>query len=499
MADEREQPRASEWPVLSPVVIASILSATIAAGLVWAVNGLYGSVLWLPGAIVVVLSVALIPVAGSALWRRRPWAAVSIGSAGWAVLAAVVGGAAVAGLTWLFGPVVGLPAVAVLSVLTAVFAIGMAAAARRRAAAVLGYLRQAVQLDQPLAPLLAAAEATESGKTADRLAALRAELAGGRAVAAAVASAVPEVSAATVGRLAFAEAIGRLPAALVRSVVDEGRDGDDDSTGGSVDLADVPRRENRAFARVYPAAVLLTALAAVALIQIFAAPKLQMLLSDMRGTYRHHARPANDAGGGWFGPDMIGITLPVLGAVVVAMALFARLGVLLNGAQPGGRSWGRGAWDAVRWRWPVWGAMHRDRAMAELCHAVADGLEQGLPLDRAVRETARLNLNRVLARRAAAWADRLERGQPPAAAATAAGLPGLVAGLLSVGGDAAAPLRFAARFHANRLRVRRALLASVYVPIVTALLGIVVAAVALSVVLPLRELIERTNPYPGAM
>ena len=394
----------------------------------------------------------------------------------WTVVAGflLIGGIGVAG--FVFGPVLVPAGLLVMLLWLATVAGAAAAVRRRRATVVLGYVEQAVRLNQPLGPLLLAASAAEPRTAARRLTDLREALAGGLSVADAVTVAVPEVAPADLARLAHAETIGRLPTALGRLVGRSAR-------GNGVD------REARAFAEAYPPVMLVVVLVCVGLLNVFVMPKFSQIFHDFRIELPPVTRAVVGLGDG----------LVVL-AVVAAIALVVRTATLLRRASRGGHSswlW-RGPLDRVRWYTPVWGAIHRDRTLAELCDGVADGLEQGLPLERAVRETARLDLNRVLAGRAAAWAARLGGGADPATAATAARLPPLLAGLLATGaatGDGVGPLRFAGRFYASRLQTRRAVLSAVYVPLVTVTLGVLVAAVALAILLPICELVSQTGPY----
>src|SRR5688572_10440895 len=110
---------------------------------------------------------------------------------------------------------------------------------RRRGAAVLTYVEQAVRLNMPLARMLDAARASEGGGLSERLAELSMRLKHGHGLARAIEISVPEVPATAVATLAAAERVGRVPQALHRLTHEQ-------STKFTADTTDA------AFYRAYP-------------------------------------------------------------------------------------------------------------------------------------------------------------------------------------------------------------------------------------------------------
>ena len=399
--------------------------------------------------------------------------AMAIGWAGIAWLAVAI---ALGVMYAVAGAVLVLPGVLTFVLFAALLASGARALRRRRAAAVLGYLDQAVRLNQPFDRLLAAAARGETGRLQRRLQDLYLAISGGMTLVDAVAAAVPEVPARTLGRLAYAESTGRLASALRRL----GRGGD---------AGDAQRSEDHAFAVWYPPLVLMVVAGVVAVLSLFVMPKFQQIFADFRVPLPQLTL--------WL-IDALNWAL-VLAIVMVAVVLVGAGGRLREAVEGERRSWllQRGR-DPLLWRLPVVGQPHRDRNHADLCDALADAVEQGFPLAVALDRAQRLDLNGVLLQRTSVWFGGLTQGLDAGEAARAARMPPLLTGMLTTatGADAAAALRFAARFYAARSAARRAVLASAYVPLVTLALGLIVGLVAVSLFLPIRDLIDHTEPYP---
>jgi type II secretory pathway component PulF len=400
-----------------------------------------------------------------------------VGSAvAWAFIA-IVALAVLGGFVFLFaGPVIGFPSLVLCALFVPMLAAAARAVRRQRATAVLAYLDQAVRLNQPLDRLLAAAERSETGKVAIRLADLRAALATGLSMTDALAATVPELDARAAGAIAHGEATGRLAQALHRLLREDTR-------------RSRQMQDDAAFAAWYPPLLLAVVAAVLAIIGVFVLPKYDRILRDF-----HVPMP-------WATRWLIECIdwLPYLG-LPVGLALLVGLGWQLRHVFHGDRlgwllRWPR---DRMLWYTPVVGPVQRDRNLADLCDALAESAERGLPLDAGLLQAGRLHLNGVLRQRVSRWAGGLAGGQDPAAAGRAARMPPAVVGLLATSASAGA-LRFAARFYAGRLAVRRALLAAAFVPVVTTAIGLLVALVALALFLPIRDMIDHLSPNVGGL
>ena len=417
--------------------------------------------------------------------RRSAWgeaAFVLADTVGWTVVAAILIGVPIGWLIWFELLPLAFPAIVVAVLFVPLWAAAARAVRRRRGLAVLAYLEQAVRLNRPLDRMVAAAAAGERGRLRRRLEDLFLALQGGMTIADAVAAAVPEVSPRSVGVVAYAESTGRLAPALRQLLDDATRRG-----SGTADAG--------VFAAWYPPLVLLIGGTVVTAVGVFVLPKFAVVFHDFHMTLPPLTR------GLWVvfnGDQTVLLVLPIL-AVVLLVVLGERVRRAMRGDR---RSWLLLGWrDRVRWYVPLVGPVGRDRGLADLCDAVADAVGQGFPLEVAVTRAQRLALNTVLLRRVSAWAGGLHAGMAPEAAARAAGLPPLVSGLSTglAGTDSAAPLRFAARFYADRHAARRAVLVAAYVPAAVVVLGAAAAVIGLAIFLPIRDLIDHLAPHVGAM
>ena len=133
------------------------------------------------------------------------------------VPAAIFFTAIVTALTGFAFTAIGLIAGPMLSLFTAFsFYYVMLIARQRRGMTVLGYVETAVRLNLPLNEYLLAAQRSERGRTAQRLDALRFQLAGGTSVGAAIAGAVPEIPPRVTAAIIAAEPLGQLQVTLTR-------------------------------------------------------------------------------------------------------------------------------------------------------------------------------------------------------------------------------------------------------------------------------------------
>src|SRR5438046_1821075 len=186
----------------------------------------------------------------------------------WSFAAAMVmfGAGVVLGL--IFAPAVGyLAAIAVIGFLP----IGLKLARvirRRRGAMMLQYLEQAVRLNLPLPRMLRAAQQSERGPLALRLAQLRQLIEEGYPIGAALEGGAPEVGQREATLIASAERMGRLPQAL-RGIIRE--QASVNRSEGSADAA---------FYRAYPMVMIVALGSAISTLSIYVFPKYETIYRD---------------------------------------------------------------------------------------------------------------------------------------------------------------------------------------------------------------------------
>ncbi len=382
-----------------------------------------------------------------------------------------------------FAPVFGILGILAVLLLFPLM-LGIATNSRgRRAAMVLSYLEQAVRLNLPLPRMLWAAQRSEPGKSALRLGHLRQRMEDGIPIGAALDMSVPEIPDRVIGIITAAERVGRLPQALLRlrqeRDVAARRDGIDSM-----------------FFWIYPPLMLLVTSLVLSMIAIFVLPKLQAISRD-------------------FGMKMPTITVrtfqlayvfgPVIGILVVATILWTGARAMWETFHPE-RSTGTMRQVAIQyalWWMPIAHALQRDRGLTDVCEALADAFEAGMPADKAIAQAGLLRVNAVLRARVLRWAREVSDGASIHDAARSAGMPEIVVGMLSAARqneDAANVLRFLARYYRTRFSRLSALVQGAAVPLTVLAFGVIVGAVTFSLFSPMTEMINhlasqsRMNP-----
>jgi type II secretory pathway component PulF len=375
---------------------------------------------------------------------------------------------------------VGGPLAGTLNILTGVvlipsLAIAVANIRRRRAAAVIGYLHQAVRLNQPFNRVLGAAARSETGRTSQRLLLLKEDLEAGLPLGDALAWAVPEVSVRTVGLIDFAARTGQLGPMLHRLVEEELQRSRN-------------ARDDQAFAAWYPLLMFGLWSVVVSGFCVFVAPKFQRILADFRVP-----QPPIFQFVAYLG-DYIWI-VGAIALLTMLVALGWQLRKTLRIPLPVWvlsrlRGW-------VAWHLPLLRGMIRDRNISDICTCLADSLELGYPLDTALTRLAAIDLNPILRSRILDWANFLHSGMNPADAARSARMPRMLVELLATTRDTPAMtqvLRFVGRFYTDRSAIRREAIRSAIIPVFTVLMGVAVAVVALSIFIPMERMIAALAP-----
>ena len=335
---------------------------------------------------------------------------------------------------------------------------------RRRAIAVLGYLRQAIRLNLPVHQLLGAAAVGEKGKTRRRLTDLREAIELGATVSDGLGALLPELDARDVGQVWCAEQSGRL--------------------GDGIDRVVTDLRRRAAAAAVtpfqpgfwYPAALLVCVGGCVLFLSAFVLPKFATILQ-----WHHHAQPHIPAVTRWVisAADWLPYVLPILLGLILIAA-----GGVFRETFTGKGSIGllRPIRDAIVWYLPLIGGPVRDLALARACEVIAEAISAGFAFPVAIGRSTQLGVNDVLQRRLQHWQAAAEAGASPVESARASKIPKLLVGMLaSARSDPASAVQFAGRFYQSRFDRRRAALRGILLPALTILIGILVAVVAMSV------------------
>ena len=355
----------------------------------------------------------------------------------------------------------------------------------RRVTAILEHLRAAFRLNLPLPGTLAAAAASETGSLRDRLGDLANSVGRGAPLADALDRDVPEMAARERGVLRAAEASGRLPQALDRLVGQR-------RNRQRTEDADV------SYVLAYPAFMLVVLACVTSFLLVAVMPKFVRIMQDFGGTLPAPTRALAGVGQWLAGPllDYNPVNKGVPGLVWIGLVLLAAVGLAVA------------AWlrrdgpiiQTLRWNLPLVHALERDRGMGDLCHALAEATDAGLPIDQALTQAGALRLNAVLARRVTQWAKAVQAGSPLSDAARAARLPAMFVGVLAsgqAGADLAPMFRFLNRHYDMQFSRTAAVLRGAAVPAMVLTFGSMVAWIAVSMILPLVAIMHAAGPQWG--
>jgi type II secretory pathway component PulF len=374
---------------------------------------------------------------------------------------------------WLLAPFIGYFSFLLIIISIPLIVRIAASVRRRRAASVLSYLQQAVRLNLPLPRFLYAAQRSEHGKTAYRLAILRERIEDGTSLATALQFTAPEVDARELAWIAAGERLGRLPQTMHKLLEQQAAA----SREQNVDLT---------FYRIYPALMILGISGVVSFINVFVTPKFQAIFRD-------------------FGVPLPALSMNVLvnsGPISISLFMLALLYLAIGAVAMmfegfrfghGEPALLRGMLDRALWHLPITHELQRDRGLADACELIAEGLRAAAPIDYALTEASKLQVNTVLAERLAHWAQSVANGAPLSEAARQAWMPRLVWSMLSSvgsGDDAAGVFQFLARYYASRFSRLSALVRGATVPAIVLVFGVLVALVTLGMFLPLIRIID---------
>ena len=373
----------------------------------------------------------------------------------------------------------GLTALAVTAALIVVAGAGGRALRAARARRVLTYVEQSVRLSMPVPEFLAAAARSEDRFVARRLRDVAASTSNGTMLADALRGDVPELPRRITDLLRVATDNGALATTLARLIGEP--------------LRSAERDANRRLPWLYFAVMIVALPAAVVMLCVFMLPKWTEVLRRSGVPLSPLLRALASVDVGWYA---IALVAALLGIVILLAVVSRSVRWLFIGRHDLGTS--RGTFLArIAWHLPIVGALARDRDHADVCHAIADGLAFGRPINVVLAEAGGLHVNAVLGERLRVWRRLAEGGLPLAAAARAAKMPGIVAGLAGDCAHASAEaFAFLARHYESRAMRRGDWLAAAAMPTMTLIFGAIVGAVTFAVFDAIARLLDATTPYP---
>lgn len=347
---------------------------------------------------------------------------------------------------------------------------------RLRVGQMLTYVEQAVRLNMPLPAVFRAIGEGEAGWMRRRIQYATVALEQGEPVAVAL-ELLGGFPGRVVGLVAAAERVGRLPQVMHR-LVEQRRARQRRNAGGIA----VP------FYRAYPLFLGFVIVNVSFMLMVFVFPKFESIFHDFK-----IQTP-------WITQTTFAVTETIgpWGALLVAFLLLGGMIQTLWARWAGGGFGlyeGAGAW--ILNRLPCIGSVRTYAALGESLQFCADAIDAGRPIEDSLSEAAPIAANPIVRKKLWRWSDELRRGQSLTQSARTARMPGIVIGMLSTAvqtADVAEVFRFLGRYYASRFSRAMALLQGAFVPIVVFVMGSIVAWLALSIFLPLMQLINIVSP-----
>lgn len=367
---------------------------------------------------------------------------------------------------WILGPVGAL-------LLLLVIARSARRARRNRGAMILNYLKQAVNLNLPIPPMLAAVQVGGSGALGERLRQVCEALEEGRSIGETLRTEVPEVPARMVDLISAGERIGRLPAVLERVTTNE-RAATHAYTYGPI------------LGWNYGIVLILFLTLVLSGLGYFIMPKYVVIFEDFDVPLPWQTVLTFDV--------LRQFSMPILILVSVVVLSVAAWGLQqsLHGIEGADRPW-RGLTDRLLWLTPVARTAVRDRGLGDACGLIAEALRAGDSLESAVYEAGELRTNAVLRGRLQWYGDELQAGRPLRDAAERARLPKLMVGMLATGQAVSEPAQvfeFLSRYYTSRFSRLATLLRASVLPVTVMSIAVLVGWVVFSMMMPLVVLIQ---------
>jgi type IV pilus assembly protein PilC len=379
------------------------------------------------------------------------------------------------------GFAIGIPVTVLALLCWMIWSMIQASIRRRRGAAILGYLEQAVRMNLPLPRLVGALGDSERGRMARDLQEAKLRLEQGGSIVS-VLEALPKMPSRVLGLVAAAERSGRLPQVLSKLMEQRRRS----ITRG---LGFLP------FYRTYPLILGLVFICVTTIIMVFVMPKFESIFKDF-----HIELPAVTVAM----LELCRVAWPWVPLLVAILLIAMIVNTITSGWWIGG---GYGLVERPIARLvsfiPWFGRMQMDRALGDVLDCAADTIEAGRPIESSLSEAGHVCGNSRLRQRIDRWAANLSQGQPLPYAARDAGMPPLVSGMLSTGmqtPDIAQVFRFLGRYYSTRFSRAIALIEASAAPVIAISIGIMVAWLALTIFAPMISLIQTlSSPAPRSL
>lgn len=233
----------------------------------------------------------------------------------------------------------------------------------------------------------------------------------------------------------------------------------------------------------YPAIVMVTIAAAIAVLTVFVIPRFAPLFASL-------------------GDNIPGPTLAIIAAsnftrdywyVVIGAIVVTTLLLRQYVRTPTGRL----QWDRLKLRLPVIGKVVHEGILARITRSLSISLNAGMPVIQTLKVIAQSAGNEFMSRRVYEMRDAVERGEPVSRAAASVGMfPPLVLQMLSVGeetGELSELLDEVAGFYEREVDYALKNLSAAIEPLLIIVVGGLVCVLALGVMLPMWEMISRVQ------
>lgn len=227
----------------------------------------------------------------------------------------------------------------------------------------------------------------------------------------------------------------------------------------------------------YPAIMMLVGAGILTLLMVVVIPKVTKIFTTMKATLPITTRMliwgSNFLRDWWF------IIFPLLGGLIFGLTTYFR--------SPKGRP----VWDRFALKAPVFGGLVRLLAISRFSRTLATLLKSGVPLLVAMDITKAVMTNSVLAEVVEKARDAIREGESIATPLKRSGeFPPLVYHMVAIGersGQLEDMLLSVADSYENQVNVRIGALTSLLEPVLTVFMGVIIAFVAFSVLMPILQ------------
>jgi len=350
--------------------------------------------------------------------------------------------------------------------------------ARASAREAVELLSFAISRNLPLAHVLARAAAHERGGRRRRLRRLHDCLAAGDSVSTALRTAYPWYGGDEYGAIRAAEDAGTLPTVL-RSMMEN------------------ERRAEQAPTSQLPGAVAVNIVIVEALFAVLLTVGCAVFIApQMKDIARDFGDPVHALFAKYPFLSLTGQTASVLAFFLVPLLLVLMqyvVGRPFMVRLPYRTSPLGVALDWLAWGLPGMRRLTTTRKLVTQLPVLLASLRNGHDLPTAARHAGDTVTNYVIRRQFRRWAERIERGEEPGAAARAAGLPGaFVRGISSAmrAEDLPARLEYLSAYYLSLAQYQRSVLAAISAPVLVGAVGLLVAYLAINVFLPVFGIVD---------